>query len=544
MKEFFLNPKTKQQYMGLFCLAAAASAIAAIAIDFFAYLATGPTSVGAWYNKYWLVFFFICLFVPCCAFIMRKKLGEKPDYLFLVIVLSTSLMFSWSTGTAQYSWDDGIHYRNVLAYADPDESVELSVSEYAISYTTHEFPEKTSISSIYDREFQLNYFGEIEKTELTVKKPITGMLTKIAYLPSAAVMFVCESLNAPFSLAFVLAKMAISLCYSIIVFLGMRKLREGKMLYAAIALLPTAVFLAADYSYDWWVNAFGLYGLATLASIIQNPDRKISLARAFSVPAILVLAALPKLVYAPLALLAVLIPNKSFKSRKSMLIFKSVMIGGPLLVCLCVVAYFATGHSIASLLGNGDMRGGSDISTVGQFEYITNNPVAYLSTLVAFICPPFAQDAIGNIISGYLAFGGMRECLTHYAYMGVLPWPYCMAALALLAFTALTDKRKDSNTGKFRWIFPSILFCVLLACVISSMYIVFTGVGSNEIHGVQGRYLIPLIYPLLLWVGGKRFALLGDDNTALATKYNASILLLLFTLLASSWWIMYISRIC
>lgn len=537
-----IYPETKTEYLLSFLAAGLLAAIIAVCIDAVAYLAIGPTSVGTWYNKYWMVFFFVCVFVPLSAFILRDSLGEKPENLFLIIILSVSLFFSWSTGTGQYSWDDGIHYRNVVIWSDPDNSIEFSTTETSIAETTRVFDKGKSIEDIYDREFEVNYFNNDVYEVMEYNKTLFNFYNKIAYFPSAFVMFIGESLNLPFSINYVLAKMAIALCYSLITYLGMKKLLTGKMLYAVIALLPTAVFLASNYSYDWWVNAFILYAFGSLVGIIQDKKRKINALQGLIIPLVIIVGSLPKLVYAPLAILCILIPKERFKTRRDKYIFRGILLGIPsaMIIVVCVYAYLNPAV-LFSVVGSGDMRGGADVNSPAQLEYILNNPFAYASSIITFLLPPIAHDAVGNTISGMLSPGGLKEIFTHYAYLGILPKYYCAAIIFLLGFTILTDKNKDICYKRGTWVFPLLITLILLIAIITAMYISFTGVGSREIHGVQGRYLIPLMFPALIWIGGNQLALSGKQS--IATSYNTIILFTMFALLMLSWWQMYISFI-
>ena len=223
----------------------------------------------------------------------------------------------------------------------------------------------------------------------------------------------------------------------------MRKLLTGKMLYAVISLLPTAVFLASNYSYDWWVNAFVLYAFATLAGIIQDDSRKISVLQALTIPLLVIVGSLPKLVYAPLAILCILIPKERFKTKRDTIIFRSVVLGIPIILAIALIIYLVINPNfISSILGAGDTRGGSNVNPSAQLEYILSNPLSYLQSIITFLMPPIGHDAIGNTISGMLSPGGLKEVFTHYAYLGILPRYYCAAIMALLLFTILTDKKE------------------------------------------------------------------------------------------------------
>lgn len=315
------------------------------------------------------------------------------------------------------------------------------------------------------------------------------------------------------------------------------------MLYAVISLLPTAVFLASNYSYDWWVNAFVLYAFATLAGIIQDDSQKISVLQALTIPLLVIVGSLPKLVYAPLAILCILIPKERFKTKRDTIIFRSVVLGIPIILAIALIIYLAINPNfISSILGAGDTRGGSNVNPSAQLEYILSNPLSYLQSIITFLMPPIGHDAIGNTISGMLAPGGLKEVFTHYAYLGILPKYYCAAIMALLLFTILTDKKREISYKRGTWIFPLIIVTIILIAIISALYLSFTGVGSHEIHGVQGRYLIPLLFPLFIWLGTSRLAIANKSETTMAI-YNGSILTIMFIILMSSWWIMYIAYI-
>lgn len=538
-----INPTSKKDYIISFLLVSIIASSVAIGIDGLAYFTLGPTSVGTWYNKYWLAFFFVCAFVPLSVFILRNHLCDKPEKLYLIIILCTSLLFSWSTGVSTYSWDDGTHYRNTLILNDFDESVEFSTAE-SEQINTDRQNNETIIKNIYDREYNLNYFSNDVAQITNVNKDGIGFLyPKIAYLPSAIAMFICDFLGLSFTTTFVLSKMAIALCYSLITYFGMKKLITGKMLYAIIALLPTAVFLASNYSYDWWVNAFILYAFGSLAGIIQDDSRRISASQALVIPLLIIIGSLPKLIYAPLAILCILIPKERFKTKKDKYIFRGILLGVPFvaIISLCIYLYLNPTFPF-SIVGSGDMRGGSDVNSPAQLKYIISNPLPYASTVFTFLMPPIGHDAAGNTISGMLSPGGLKEVFTHYAYLGILPKYYCATIILLLIITILTDKTKDIKYKRGTWVLPLFVTFGLLIAIITALYISFTGVGSQEIHGVQGRYLIPLLFPFLIWIGTNKLSIANTSNTVKAI-YNCGILGIMFIILVSSWWIMYMRYI-
>lgn len=77
-----------------FAIACIVCAILAVGIDSVCFLVLGKTSVGSWYDKYWIGFFFCCAFIIAAFYILRDKLADAPEYLYLVIVLVVGLFMA------------------------------------------------------------------------------------------------------------------------------------------------------------------------------------------------------------------------------------------------------------------------------------------------------------------------------------------------------------------------------------------------------------------------------------------------------------------
>ena len=69
--------------------------------------------------------------------------------------------------------------------------------------------------------------------------------------------------------------------------------------------------------------------------------------------------------------------------------------------------------------------------------------------------------------------------------------------------------------------------------IVTALYFEFTPVGLDTIHGVQRRYLLPLLFPLLAFVGP---ASLGLRGRARAGLYDGAVLSVMACLLLTSWW--------
>ena len=66
-----------------------------------------------------------------------------------------------------------------------------------------------------------------------------------------------------------------------------------------------------------------------------------------------------------------------------------------------------------------------------------------------------------------------------------------------MVFLTLTDVAKDTLRIRERVVILGLVG-IIVAFIWTAMYISFTPVGAASINGVQGRYFVPILLPLLL----------------------------------------------
>ena len=516
-----------------FAIACIVCAILAVGIDSVCFLVLGKTSVGSWYDKYWIGFFFCCAFIIAAFYILRDKLTDAPEYLYLVIVLVVGLFMAWSLSVSIVGWDTGIHYKAVLDFADLDNEFDVSYSEMAFITTNLQAIAgdiSSDLKGLYHLEWCLNYndngvFGIIAEPSAW------NILNGINYIPCAIVMFFCELLGLPFVIKHFLAVVPCVLIYAFVTFFGMRKLKSGKMLYAVIALFPTAVFLAANYGYQYWCTSFFLYGFASLASFLQQ-KRPVPFWEIAKMLLAFVLACLSKVAYAPLILLALLVPRACFSSKKACYAYRISILCVTFLVALVFLIPI-----LSSGLGKGDTRGGGQIDPTGQLLFILSNPVDYLARLFVFMAPPFCI-ADDNIVSGYLSLSGMQGFMCSYGYLNPVPNVFFYIVLGLLLITTLTDKNRDIAYGYAPAVACIIVSVVNIMLIVTYMYMIFNNVGELAFRGIQSRYLLPFVFPTLVFLGSHKWGVNGSRVPS--SVYNAIVLAIMAFVLMGSWWACYI----
>jgi uncharacterized membrane protein len=434
----------------------------------------------------------------------------------------------------------GTHYKNVLTFADWEGEVELSTADHALVYTAPVDVEAEGLlAQIDESETVLDASdGDVAEVKERSKNPV-WYVTSIEYVPYALAMKACQALGVSFSRTLVVVRMTGALFYSLVTYFGMRKLRQRKMLYAALALLPTSVFLAADLSYSYWLFSLCLYGFACLLGMLQG-SVQVNVWSLLKMLGALFVGMLPRVVYFPLMFLCLLIPADKFPNERFARVYRGLLVGA----ALAAFGVWLVPRLVAGF-GSGDTRGG-EVNPSGQIAYILSHPGEYAATLARFSLPPLsmeggAPDKEGvNLVSGFLSAEASPGLLVNYGYLPRPHVAYTVVMWVVLAWATLTDKDHVLKLGALPGILALVLTLGVYVMVATALYIDFTPVGLPEIHGVQRRYLIPLMFPLLAFVGPRVFGLGERGGVAARTVYNATVLASLAAVLLLSWWTTYL----
>ena len=97
---------------------------------------------------------------------------------------------------------------------------------------------------------------------------------------------------------------------------------------------------------------------------------------------------------------------------------------------------------------------------------------------------------LSNNCSGYLSY---------MAYLG--DGKHAMILMTMMVVLSYLDR--DEEVYRYPWIRLATYFGSFCAVglAITAMYISFTPVGSNTVAGCQFRYLLPVIFPILYFIG-------------------------------------------
>lgn len=133
------------------------------------------------------------------------------------------------------------HFKSVLSFG----SLDGKVSE------AEEFFAEDGAGSLYKSGFNNNKIF-IEQTDAKDMVLIdkTYHTYVISHLPGAFVYDVCKLIRLPFDIRLIMIRFCYLILYSVICYFAIKKLKTNKLIFAAIALFPTCIFIATNITYD------------------------------------------------------------------------------------------------------------------------------------------------------------------------------------------------------------------------------------------------------------------------------------------------------
>ena len=491
------------------------------------------------------IFFFAASLSLLAIFACRGDVASHPERPFLVVSLLVGVCISLSMpAVGVVSWDDETHYKRSLAlsyvvdseYTDADMVLitPLAPSESVDKvYAGPSWDGSWSASRLYAYNKQLDELYKDGPTYATsgfeTAPPATSnaSYSTLGYIPSAIGLWLGRLLHLPFALIAFMGRLFNLLSYSIVCYFAIKVIPVKKNLLAAVALLPTSLFLASNYSYDPWVTSFLLLAVALVTREACEKGSTITCGRWCLILFVFFLALGPKAIYFPLVALMLLIPKERFESGRQ----RAALYGAAVAVVVVATLSFVLPMLVSSGVVATDTRGGLDVSSSGQIAGILSDPLGFLATMLSFL------------FNDYLTVGSSDGYITSFAYLGDLSKTIPAlggVGIVYLVAVALTDSDRRSmaisSVSRAAYVFAVLFVTVFL--VAASLYVSFTPVGYGSVLGCQPRYLLPLVFPALAFCLN-----LKVENRTDKKAYGRAVLLLSSLLSFACVWFLITSRI-
>lgn len=335
-------------------------------------------------------------------------------------------------------------------------------------------------------------FGKPVDTSETVNtkwSSVPGTTPAYAYLFPAIGISLGRLLGLNGHWVILLGRLCNMLGVTVILALGLHLIPFGKKFFCVLLLLPEVVYLTASYSYDALNLALCFLAVAYFFYMIWD-EKPVRIINIIIFMGILLVMIPIKLVYAPLIGLIILIP------RKQLEINRKILVGTGVVTVLGILLFLIwRWEDIVVLLRGLDYN--TEETARVSFRYMLQNPK---NTIFVFF-----MNLMNNIdyylqsIMGEFVGKDRYEILLDRAYLP--EWMMIILSI-MLALGIYTDDKIDLKMWKKGWIFLLGMTSCLL--IFLSMYLANNTVIMDYIHGVQGRYFLPVLLLLPAAAGKKR----------------------------------------
>lgn len=300
--------------------------------------------------------------------------------------------------------------------------------------------------------------------------------------------------------------------YIILIYFSIKLMPFLKYIPMTIGLLPMAVQQGMSYSYDSLVIGLSVFIVSATLGLkhsVSNSNRKEIMLKIVVLISSIILYSLKShsYIFVAFSSIIILLSDNTYLKRILKIAF-IIILGGICVfgVYLVIDAIFRLGPLSVEPENPIMWQGGVQGYTI---QYFLNEPVdfvlVYLKTIAHYL--PFY---IASSISASLGWLNIQ-----------VPLVYAMFFLALCLIASQTEEVfKISIVEKTYFIFAVILTFI---SIVMALLIVWTPKGTGLALGVQGRYFIPLMMPLLLVLSGKT-AKFKKFREYLPLAYSSTIL--------------------
>ena len=333
------------------------------------------------------------------------------------------------------------------------------------------------------------------------RQSVSKWETGDAFPETEKIMQLCDIFGINIVGSMMMARILNLLFYATVAYFAIRKLKSGGLILATILIAPSPLFLAANFSYDYFVTVCIAYSLAYVIYEIQNPEKPVGVSDCVKMFGAMIIGCGPKAIYFLLLAPALFMKKNKFSSEKA---FKYYRLG-----CILSMSVILASFIIPFFIDTGaitDGRGGSDVNSTEQLKFILSDPFGYVKILV-------------NFLLDYVSFTNSQPFTVSFAYLGFGRAITGTLAIFVMLLAAFYDKdiSDDIKGAGYLRLFNILVSIAAIALVATSLYIAFTPVGHSTVLGCQYRYIFPVLFLILYSIGsGKAGGKVNKNHLAAA----------------------------
>lgn len=307
----------------------------------------------------------------------------------------------------------------------------------------------------------------------------TAVYAPISYFPQAVGIFFARHMTKNVAIIAYVGRFTNWLCITCILLLAFKMLPFGKQMLALICLIPMNIHQAISLSPDGMVLAISTLLVAVVLHLLYVQRDKLSKKQILALYMMGIAISLYKIVYLPFCLAYLLIPKERFNREMKGKIFHAA--------CIIVIV----GSLSVLWLGiSGQFLVIPGTNPDAQTQFILSHPLHYILVIWRTYMGN-SVDLLYMMMGRYL---GWLTIKTNEIFLIVF--------LFMLIRKMNVQIRVRSREEAFQKCIWALLVLAIVVLTSTSLYIQFTPAYQDSIAGIQGRYFLPLLFPVYLLLTG------------------------------------------
>lgn len=455
---------------------------------------------------------FMIIMISVVSLLLLKYINNNIEYNFILIYSGIMIFFVFLNPIGQTP-DENVHFFRAYSISEGKIFGEKSNDGYSIgNYLPAELDNVYKITdsggynlennvNISDYNIILNKNINNEKIFYTLNNTLVYPLT--SYIPQALGVLIGRILNMSVYGIYVMGRLSNMILYGIISYFSIKIVkRKYKIILMFVSLLPMSIYLGTSLSADSIVIVLSLFYIA-LCFNNQESEKYKKLRYIIGI-----LLSLSKFTYFPIVLLHWIYDRKNKRGIISGILFD--------MICIMIILFW----NIFIMINVGNITVDPTVIPIEQLKFILINPIRYIFILMYTIYTHFNDYIIHINTFGWL---------THTLRLLV---PFTVLQIILYSLAKEKEEFEEIKANKdILIIVISILGTILL--IFTALYLTWTPVGNTLIDGVQGRYFIPIIPIIMIFI--KEYF----NNTIFVIKNNHNKVLSLSSVLCLIYAVVY-----
>lgn len=305
-----------------------------------------------------------------------------------------------------------------------------------------------------------------------------AVYSPVQYIPQAIGIFIARLFTNKVLIMAYAARVLNALICGLILYYAIKKMPFGKNIMLLCVYIPILLEGICTMSADGITISISFLFVAYILNLINDKEKIINRKDILVLTILSVVIAFCKIVYLPLIGLLLLIPKDKFKNYKNKTL---VILAIWIIAVTCSLLWLGVANKYLALQTAG--------SSTSKIMNILQHPIQYIQILIYTM----NSDGQSHLMS---LFGGR---MTWSSISLIFIVPYTLFILFLILSTTERDIKQKINMFS-----KTIVILVILAIAVliyTSLYMHWTDDGAVKISGVQGRYYLPILPLLGIFIG-------------------------------------------